>query len=96
MAQLDDFLYRLLYLEEQFESYRRLHGEEQEALAKSLAGLRRDMLTMLTSARDRSNGAGVGSWPDRTSVDDLTLGAREALQEPGTQDAVEMLGDAED
>lgn len=64
MGRLDDFLYRLLYLEEQLESYKRLHAEEQQAMARSLGELRREIVGLLSAEHGRNPRAGHPSPGD--------------------------------
>ena len=70
MTGLEDILYRLLYLEEQLESYKRLHAEEQRAMANALSELRREIVSLLASEAGRN---GSSDTVDQSGIEGAKL-----------------------
>ncbi len=51
-----DIAYRVLRLEQQLDSYERLHGEELEQIRRDLAELKKEVLALAAAGETRANG----------------------------------------
>ncbi len=51
-----DIAYRMLRLEQQLDSYQRLHAEELEQIRRDLAELKKEVLALVAEAEIRANG----------------------------------------
>jgi len=60
MEREQDLAYRVLRLEQQLESYQKLHAEELDEIRKALAEIKTEILAVATSA-DRATVPGASS-----------------------------------
>lgn len=58
-----DLAVRMLHLEQQIDSYQRLHSQEMEDLRRSVAQLREDVLTLLRRCQAAAEAAANGAMP---------------------------------